>query len=94
VTAGDNLDAAPKLLPHAQVTGMALEYGVQTLAQSFLALRGDAWLHAHGDPLSPEAKPLKQLIRDAFYGDADDWKGMVVGQSLTACRQAVRGLNS
>ena len=94
VTAGDNLDAAPKLLAHAEVTGMALEYGVQTLAESFLALRSDAWLHAHGDPTSPEARPIKDLIRAAFYGDADDWKGMVVGQSLTACRQAVKGLNS
>ena len=94
VTAGDNLEAAPKLLAHAEVTGMALEYGVQTLAESFLALRSDAWLHAHGDPTSPEARPIKDLIRAAFYGDADDWKGMVVGQSLTACRQAVKGLNS
>jgi hypothetical protein len=94
VTAGDNLAAAPELLAHAEVTGMALEYGAQTLAQTFLALRADAWLHGYGDPLSPEAQPIKAQIRAAFYGDADDWKGMVVGQSLTACRQAVRGLNS
>ena len=94
VTAGDNLAAAPELLAHAEVTGMALEYGAQTLAQVFLALRADAWLHGYGDPLSPEAQPIKAQIRAAFYGDADDWKGMVVGQSLTACRQAVRGLNS
>jgi len=31
-------------------------------------------------------------VRDAFYGDADDWKGMVAGQSLLACRQAIAGL--
>ena len=91
---GDGLAAAPVLLAHAEVTGMALEYGAQTLAQVFLALRADAWLHGYGDPLSPEAQPIKAQIRAAFYGDADDWKGMVVGQSLTACRQAVRGLNS
>ena len=52
----------------------------------------DAWLHAHGDPLSPEAAPIKAAIRDAFYGDADDWKGMVAGQSLLATRQAMAAL--
>jgi uncharacterized protein DUF2817 len=94
VTAGDNLTAAPLVLNHAEVTGMALEYGVQTLAETFLALRSDAWLHGYGDPLSPEGREIKKLIRNAFYGDADDWKGMVVGQSLTATRQAVAGLKA
>jgi hypothetical protein len=90
--AGDNLDAAPALIPHAEVTGVALEYGTRSLAQVFLALRADAWLHAHGDPLSPEGQAIKAQIRDAFYGDADDWKGMVVGQSLAACRNAIKAL--
>ena len=92
VTAGDNLTAAPVLLAHAEVTGIALEYGVKALAEVFLALRADAWLHAYGDPTSPEAAAIKSQIRAAFYGDADDWKGMVAGQSLTATRQAVAGL--
>ena len=26
------------------------------------------------------------------YGDSDDWKGMVTGHSLLACRQALKGL--
>jgi hypothetical protein len=91
-TAGDNLTMAPLILGHAEVTGMALEYGVQTLAEVFLALRGDAWLHAYGDPLSPEGQAIKSQIRAAFYGDTDDWKGMVIGQSLTATRQAIAGL--
>jgi hypothetical protein len=94
VTAGDNLAAAPEIIANAEVTGMALEYGTQSLTQVFLALRADAWLHAYGDPLSPEGQAIKRQIRDAFYGDADDWKGMVVGQSLTAIRQALKGLNS
>jgi hypothetical protein len=92
VVSGDNLWAAPRLLPHAEVTGLALEYGTQTLAEVFLALRADAWLHAYGDPTAPGAAPIKALVRAAFYGDADDWKGMVCGQSLAATRQAVAGL--
>jgi hypothetical protein len=91
-TSGDNLTAAPHVLAHAEVTGIALEYGVQSLAEVFLALRADAWLHAYGDPASPQGQAIKAQIRAAFYGDADDWKGMVAGQSLLACKQAIAGL--
>ena len=49
-------------------------------------------VHAHGNPLSPAGRDIKKQIRAAFYGDADDWKGMVAGQSLLACRQALAGL--
>jgi hypothetical protein len=89
---GDGLEAAPRLLPRAEVTGMAIEVGTQSLMEVLLAVRADAWLHAHGDPLSPEAEPIKAQVRAAFYGDADDWKGMVAGQSLLAVRQAIAGL--
>jgi len=89
---GDGLAAAPHLLAHAQVTGMALEVGVQDLMQVMNALRADAWLHAHSDPLSEPGRAIKAQIRAAFYGDADDWKGMVAGQSLLACKQAIAGL--
>jgi hypothetical protein len=71
---------------------MAIEVGTQSLMEVLLALRADAWLHARGDPLSPEAAPIKVQVRAAFYGDADDWKGMVAGQSLLATRQAIAGL--
>jgi hypothetical protein len=89
---GDGLGAAPRLLPHAAVTGMALEVGTQSLAQVMSALRGDAWLHAKGDLASPKGKAIKAQMRQAFYGDADDWKGMVAAQSLLACKQAIAGL--
>ena len=89
---GDGLAAAPRLLAHAEVTGMALEVGVQDLMQVMNALRADAWLHAYGDPLSEAGRAIKADIRAAFYGDADDWKGMVAGQSLLACKQALAGL--
>jgi hypothetical protein len=89
---GDGLEAAPRLLPHAEVTGMAIEVGTMSLMEVLLALRADAWLHTRGDPLSPDAAPIKAQVRAAFYGDADDWKGMVAGQSLLATRQAIAGL--
>jgi len=89
---GDGLSAAPGLVPGAEVTGMALEVGVQSINETLTALRADAWLHAHGDLASPQGKAIKAQVRAAFFGDADDWKGMVAGQSLLATRQAVAGL--
>lgn len=91
---GDGLSAAASVLPHAEVTGIALEVGTLALLDVLLALRSDAWLHAYGDVRSAEGRAIKKRMRDAFYGDADDWKGMVAGQSLLACRQALSGLQA
>jgi len=89
---GDGLTAAPALLPHAEVTGIGLEFGTQDIMQVLLALRADAWLHAHGDLASPKGQAIKTQVRAAFFGDSDDWKGMIAGQSLLAVRQALKGL--
>ncbi len=90
--AGDGLSFAPTLIAQADVTGMALEFGTKPVLDVVAALRADAWLHAYGDPASPEGRVIKTQVRDAFYGDADDWKGMIAGQSLLATRQALKGL--
>lgn len=86
------MTGAAKLLQHATVAPVALEVGTLARDQVRLALRADTWLHAHGDPASPLAAAIKREIRNAYYGDADDWKGMVAGQSLIAVRQAIAGL--
>jgi hypothetical protein len=91
---GDGLSFAPSLLGHAEVTGMALEFGTKPVMAVMNALRADAWLHAYGDPLSPQGRTIKAEVRDAFFGDADDWKGMIAGQSLLATRQALKGLKA
>jgi hypothetical protein len=90
--AGDWLDAAPRLMPHARVTGIALEYGTVDSGQVMDALRADNWLHAHGDPTGPRAAGIKAQMLAAFYIDTDLWRGMVLGQSLIATRQSVAGL--
>jgi hypothetical protein len=90
--AGDGLSAAVGLLSHAELTCVALEYGTKPVMDVLNSLRADAWLHAHGDVRSAEGRRIKQEVRDAFYGDTDDWKGMVAGQSLMACREALKGL--
>lgn len=90
---GDSLNAIPHLLPAARVDAVALECGLRPIDGVLQALRADAWLHAYGDPLSPQAKPIKNLIRDAFHSDEPDWQGMALGQGLAACRAALGGLH-
>ncbi len=90
--AGDWLNAAPQILSNARVTGIALEYGTVDTTKVMDALRADNWLHARGDPLGPDAAEIKAQIRAAFYIDDDLWRGMVLGQSLIAARQAAAGL--
>jgi len=89
---GDGLSAMPDLLPDALVDAVALECGVRPITEVAHALRADAWLHAHGDPLSPEARPIKAMMRAAFHADDPMWQGMALGQGLAACRAAVGSL--
>jgi hypothetical protein len=90
---GDGLSAIGELLPGAEVTGMALEFGTLSIEKVLDAVRADAWLHAYGDPKSPAGQSIQKQVRDAFFGDSEDWKGMILGQSLLAMRQAISGLS-
>ncbi len=89
---GDILPGLGGAFPGIEATGVALEYGVRPLLETLEALRGDNWLHCHGRLDSAQGRDIKGAMRDAFYGDADDWKDMVLEQAIAAQRQALRGL--
>jgi uncharacterized protein DUF2817 len=89
---GDWISATPGLLPKASVTAIAIEFGTVAPLQVLNALRADNWLHVHGDPEASWPSAIKTEILGAFYVDDDIWKGMILGQSLAATRQAVAGL--
>jgi hypothetical protein len=48
----------------------------------------------HRDAPAETRSAIKRQVRDAFYCDADDWKGMVYGQARTAVLQAIKGLET
>lgn len=91
---GDSLSVLPTLLPHAVVDVIALECGIRPINEVALALRADAWLHAHGNLSSPVAKSIKSTIRAAFHSDDLLWQGMALGQGLAACQAALAGMVS
>jgi hypothetical protein len=90
---GDAMSVMPSLLPIALVDVVALECGIRPINEVALALRADAWLHAHGELHSLEAKPIKAMIRAAFHSDDPMWQGMALGQGLAACQAALGGLS-
>ena len=70
---GDWLTATSELFPSAEVTAVALEFGTVDIVTVFLALRADAWMHAHGDPTGPYAQQVRSQVRAAFADDDPKW---------------------
>jgi len=82
------IDAAPA----ADYAGIGLEFGTVPLANALQALRADQYLYTHPDAPAPLRAGIKRALRDAFFIDADEWKGMVYGQARVAVLQALHGL--
>jgi hypothetical protein len=53
------------------------------------ALRADHWLHRHPEQGAAQADGIRRTLRDAFYCDVPEWKGMVYAQTRMAVLQAV-----
>jgi len=80
--------------PGVEATSMGLEFGTIPFDAVLAALRGDHWLAIHPDAPAAKRDQIKRAILDAFYIDADDWKGMVAGQARTSVLQAVMALSA
>jgi hypothetical protein len=91
-TAGHITSIAPEECPDAAITPMTLEYGTVPNPQVRRALRGEAWLSANRDASPALVAEIRRAVRDAFYIEADDWKGMVLGQFRALALQTVNGL--
>ncbi|ANK79465.1 MAG: hypothetical protein TEF_00680 [Rhizobiales bacterium NRL2] len=89
---GQMLDAVEDMLPAADVTAIALEYGTQPEDKVIGALVSDNWLRHHGDPGTARGREIKRAVRDAFYQDAGDWKRMIWERALATQRLALKGL--
>ncbi len=100
LAAGDSVSAelSGEWLPHvaaaldAEVTAVALEFGTVDQVQVLQALRADAWLHAHGDPLGAEAAPVKAALRAAFCDDDPAWMARLHERFAPVLAAALAGL--
>jgi len=73
VLAGDWLNIADDLAPHAEVTPICVEYGTVEGITVLQSLRADAWLHGYGDPTGPDAPAIRAQVRAAFADDDPAW---------------------
>ena len=80
--------------PDASVTLMGLEFGTLPDLEVQRRLRADHWLRRH--PEAPEAQrmAIRADLRDAFYCDNDEWKGMLLGQTRVVLLQTLLGLKA
>ena len=90
---GDVLDGIERQLPDdVEYTPAAIEWGTVDVVEVLQALRGDAWLHAHGDPNGSDAAPIKAALRAAFAPDDPEWARLVGVRFEEVVGQAVAGL--
>lgn len=91
-TVGHITGCAPEECPDAAITPSTLEYGTVPNPVVRRALRGEAWLAGNPDAPAELVRNIRRAVRDAFYVDADDWKGMILGQFRAFALQTINGL--
>jgi ribosomal protein S18 acetylase RimI-like enzyme len=78
--------------PHAERTGLVLEFGTREMLQVMLAVQADNWLQHHGDRASAEGRAIEQRMRDAFFVDEDAWKEKICHRGQEVVDRALAGL--
>ena len=78
--------------PHAEYTGIAMEYGTLPVLEVLAALRAEQWLTLHPEASAEQHAQIKAQMLAAFYTDTDAWKGQIISQARQSMFQAVDGL--
>ena len=73
--------------PQASAALMGLEFGTLPDLEVLNRLRADTWLRRHPEAPAEQQRAIRQELRDAFYCDNDEWKGMVLGQARVVLLQ-------
>jgi hypothetical protein len=72
---------------------MALEFGTVDPMSVFQATQASSWLHVHGNPEGPEAAPIRQGSRDAFYPQDPAWAQAVWERGTQLMAKAAAALS-
>ncbi len=80
--------------PQANASLMGLEFGTLPDQEVLVRLRADTWLRRHPEAPAEQQRQIRQDLRDAFYCDNDEWKGMVLGQCRVVLLQTTQGLKA
>lgn len=91
---GTNGEGMRRFLPGATLAMVALEYGTEPKDRVLDALRGDAWLHNHGDLHADDAKAIKAEIKHCFGPDDVAWRNPVWERAAEVSGRLVSGLKA
>ncbi|QRF62505.1 M14 family metallopeptidase [Variovorax paradoxus] len=89
---GPVVSAAYDECPRARIAPMGLEFGTIPIDDMLPRLSADTWLRRHPEAPESQRREIRQQLRDAFYCDNDEWKGMVLGQTRVVLLQTLQGL--
>jgi hypothetical protein len=89
---GTIINGYTEAAPNLEWTCIGLEFGTRPPEVMRAALRGEGWLHAYGSPDHPEAKRLKQMLRDAYYPQEPEWKELVTARGLEVVSLGLKGI--
>lgn len=78
----------------AQTISVGLEFGTVEFMHIMDAMRADQWLTNHPQTPQAEHRRIKAALRDAFYIDSAEWRGMVAIQTRVAVLQALSAFSS
>ena len=90
---GEWMPVAERWLAGTEVTAIALEWGTVDSITVLQALRGDNWLHNHGDPTGPEAGAIKADLMEAFAPRDPVWVEQVYTCFDRVLDQTIRALS-
>jgi hypothetical protein len=79
---------------NAVLTAVTLEFGTLPPFDVLNALRADNWLYVRGQLNHELVGPIRASLRDAFYGDNDEWKELVLTDALKRLQQGLRGIQA
>ena len=91
---GPVVSAAYDECPQARIAPMGLEFGTIPDHEMLFRLSADTWLRRHTEATESQRREIRQQLRDAFYCDNDEWKGMVLGQTRVVLLQTLLGLRA
>lgn len=94
MVAGSVVSAAYDECPDARLALLGLEFGTVPIDEMLWRLRAATWLRNHPEATALLKSQILEQLRDAFYCDNGEWKGMVLGQVRVAILQAIQGLGS
>jgi len=81
-----------RLLPHADVTVVALEFGTFPPPEALWALRAENYVHHHAGDEEMDKQAIKSELKRVFYPDKQEWKQAVWQQGRGIVLQALENM--